>query len=287
MGIFDFIINRPMGFILGAIYNFVQSYGLSIILFTLVMKIILLPISIKQQKSMASTARIQPKIKELEKKYRGDKQKQSEEMMKLYKEEGVNPMSGCLPMLIQFPIIIGLYSVVNRPLTYLLQMTSEQVMEIVHALGLGYAGNEMGMEIFVAEAMRNNVSLIPESLRQISLIDFNFLGLNLAAAPSVMEPGILWIIPILAGLTAFVSSKITAKSNPAAAGNEQTAAMTKSMTFTMPLISLWITFTLPAGVGLYWITSNILMTVQQYLLNKAIPMSPPEQNSKKGDRKND
>ena len=287
MGIFDFIINRPMGFILGAIYNFVQSYGLSIILFTLVMKIILLPISIKQQKSMASTARIQPKIKELEKKYRGDKQKQSEEMMKLYKEEGVNPMSGCLPMLIQFPIIIGLYSVINKPLTYLLQVTSEQIMEIVHALGLGYAGNEIGMEIFVAEAMRNNISAIPEALRHIPLIDFNFLGLNLASAPSISEPSVLWIIPILAGLSALISSKITAKSNPAAAGNEQTAAMTKSMTFTMPLISLWITFTLPAGVGLYWITSNILMTVQQYLLNKAIPMSPPEQNSKKGDRKND
>jgi YidC/Oxa1 family membrane protein insertase len=283
MEIFNFLINKPLGFILGSIYNLVQSYGLSILLFTVVIKVIMLPLSVKQQKSMVNTARLQPKIKELEKKHKGDRQKQSEELMKLYQSEGVNPASGCLPMLIQLPIIYGLYSVINRPLSYLLGLTSEQIANISDILNLGYKANEIGMkEIYIAEAMKNNVSSLPAQFANLNMIDFNFYGLNLASSPSISQISPLWIIPILAGITAFLSSYVTTKISPSAAsmGNNQAASMTKSMMYTMPLISIWITFTMPAGVGLYWIMSNILMVVQQYLLNGIIPIEAnlPKQN---------
>lgn len=286
MEIFDFLINKPLGFILGSIYRFVQSYGLSILLFTIVIKIIMLPLSVKQQKSMSNTARLQPKIKELEKKHKGDRQKQSEELMKLYQAEGVNPASGCLPMLIQLPIIYGLYSVINRPLSYLMGLTSDQIIQISDTLKLGFKANEIGMkEIYVAEAMKNNLSSLPEQFSNLHMIDFNFLGLNLATSPSISQLSILWIIPVLAGITAYFSSIMTAKMSPtpAAGGNNQVASMTKSMMYTMPLISVWITFTLPAGVGLYWIMSNILMVVQQYFLNKMYPTGADALKQNKGE----
>jgi YidC/Oxa1 family membrane protein insertase len=287
MGIFDLLINKPLGFILGSIYTFVQSYGLSILLFTIVIKLIMLPLSVKQQKSMVNTARLQPKIKELEKKHKGDRQKQSEELMKLYQSEGVNPASGCLPMLIQLPIIYGLYSVINRPLTYLLGLTKEQIASLSDLLQLGFKANEIGMkEIFIAEAMKNNIASLPDQFSNLRMIDYNFLGLNLASSPSISQLSLLWIIPVLAGITAFLSSYVTAKISPSAAsmGNNQAASMTKSMLYTMPLVSIWITFTLPAGVGLYWIMSNILMVVQQYLLNQIIPIDGILPKENKGEK---
>lgn len=287
MGFFDFLINKPLGFILGSIYTFVQSYGLAILLFTLVIRIILLPLSVKQQKSMVSTARLQPKIKELEKKYKNDRQKQSEELMKLYQSEGVNPASGCLPMLIQLPIIFGLYSVINRPLSYLVGLTTEQITNLSEILGLGYKASEIGMkEIYIAEAMRNNAASLPSQFASLNMIDFNFLGLNLATSPSISQLSPLWIIPVLAGITAYLSSWVTMKVSPSASsmGSGQAASMTKSMLYTMPLISVWITFTMPSGVGLYWIMSNALMVVQQYLLNRIIPINADAPKQNKGEK---
>ncbi|MBQ7975861.1 MAG: membrane protein insertase YidC [Clostridia bacterium] len=114
---YEFLIKRPLGFIIGFIYELVQNYGLAIILFTIVVKLILLPLNIKSQKAMRKQQKIQPIIAGLQAKYANDKEKLQREMMKVYKENNVSMAGGCLPMLIQMPILIGLYHVIQRPIT--------------------------------------------------------------------------------------------------------------------------------------------------------------------------
>lgn len=288
MNIFNMLVTRPFGYLLTQIYNAVGSYGLSIILFTVVVQVILFPLAIKQQKSTADTARIQPKMKALEKKYKGDREKYSQELMKMYKEEGVNPAAGCLPLLIQLPIIIGLFTVIRRPLSFMFNFTREQIVNIVNVLGMGIEDKMIDQsEIMIAEALKNNINLFPDFSAH-NLIDFNFLGINLAATPEFSHPSILWLVPILAAATSYLSMKVTMKGNAMNmnSGNQKVESMNKSMSVMMPLMSLWFTFVIPAGVGLYWISSNILIMFRQMLIFKIIPMPEPEKAGKKKEKKN-
>lgn len=283
MNIFRLLITTPLGYILGWINDFVNNYGVAIILFTVLIKLILLPLGLKQQKSMTKMQRIQPKLKEIQEKYKYDQNKASMETMKLYKEYGVNPAGGCLPLLIQFPILIGLYQVIYRPLTYILHMSASKIEELKKAYKLtGNAASRMA-EIAISESEK--------------LLNFDFLGLNLSDIPwdaikaNITSPKslALLIIPILAGLSTFMSSKITmminkdktaeAKENKVpervlspdpkkAAGNTQSAeSMTNSMTYIMPFMTVWFALTLPSAMGLYWVISNVLSLGQTILLN--------------------
>ncbi|NLY44291.1 MAG: YidC/Oxa1 family membrane protein insertase [Clostridiaceae bacterium] len=248
--IFEILIARPLGSLLSFIYSFTASYGLSIILFTIFMKIVLLPLAIKQQKSMIEMQKIQPIISDLQKKYKNDKEKLNTEMMKVYQEHKVNPAAGCLPLLIQLPIVFGLYRVIYRPLTYILNLSQDEIQKIAASIG----GNiNVNNEIAIAEHMKN--------------INLEFLGLNLAQTPQLGTPNFLWIIPILAALTTYLSGKIATKST-SAAQNEQAVQMQSSMTTVFPVMTGFICFSLPSGVGLYWVVSNLLQIIQQFLLNK-------------------
>ena len=133
LSLFELVITRPLGFIIRTIYNLVQNYGLSILLFTVVIKLILMPLQVKSQKAMKKQQKIQPIVAELQKKYANDQQKLQSEMMKVYKENGVSMTGGCLPLLIQFPILIGLYRVIQRPITYIrgVNFADETVLERV------------------------------------------------------------------------------------------------------------------------------------------------------------
>lgn len=285
---FKTLITIPLGYILGFIYSFVQNYGWSLIIFTLIIKVVLLPLGLKQQKATTKMQQVQPKMAEIQKKYANDQQKLSEETMKLYKEYGVNPMGGCLPLLIQLPILFGLYRVIYSPLTYMLHFTDEKVAQLtaqyVEKFGeiSGAAANQA--QILIAKAN--------------DLINFNFLGLDISATPSLKYPSIIWIVPILAAVTTYLTSKVSTaiagnknkdkkaeekkaeengvvkkervlspdqKKNPASANS--TESMTKSMTIMMPLMTLWITFTLPATLGVYWTISNLFSILQTILLN--------------------
>jgi YidC/Oxa1 family membrane protein insertase len=139
-------------------------------------------------------------------------------------------------------------------------------------------------EIQIAQAIYNYFSAISAKFPGIEGINFNFLGLNLALVPDFKAFSVLWIIPILAGVSAYLSGYLNAKINPAMAnsGNAQMAGMNKAMIWYMPLISVWFTFTLPAGVGLYWIMSNILIVAQQYILNIMVPLPKTEAPQKGG-----
>lgn len=247
---FALFITGPMGSILSFIYSFTASYGLSIILFTVFMKIILLPLAIKQQKSMAEMQKIQPLLAELQKKYKNDKEKLNMETMKLYQEHKVNPAAGCLPLLIQLPIIFGLYRVIYRPLTYILNMSQEEIAKVGASLNPPINATN---EIAIAEQMKN--------------INLEFLGLNLAQTPQLSSPSLVWIIPILAAATTYLSSKVTSKTTNAAQ-NQQAAQMQNNMMSVFPVMTGFLCFTLPSGVGLYWVVSNLLQMIQQVVLNK-------------------
>ncbi len=266
------ILYRAFGWLLNFIYGFVSNYGVSIILFTILTKVILFPLSLKQQKSMVKMQQVQPRLKEIQEKYKTDQQRQSEEMMKLYKEHGVNPMGGCLPLLIQLPILFALYRVMYQPLTYMLGYGAEKINALAAKFGIAMDNARMA-EIAVAKAG--------------NLIDFGFFGLDLSGAPSITAPSLLWIIPITAALTTFLSSKVTTAMNKSKntepekprrvlsaepsqnKGNtDSTQSMTNSMNIMMPIMTLWITFTVPAALGLYWTISNVFTMLQQLILNK-------------------
>lgn len=266
------LVKVPIGYLLGWIYNLIPNYGWALIVFTLVVKLLLLPLGLKQQKSMTKMQAMQPKITALQEKYKNDQQKLSQETMKLYKEYGVSPMGGCLPMLIQLPILFALYRVLYRPLTYMLHMTDKAI---------GALGNQ-----FVIDMSNKNPMAQIQIAEKASLIDFDFFGLNLSANPNAQGWfTIAMIIPVLAAVTTYFSSKITMLMNknkkeekkedkpkrilsPDQKDTKPNAnEMGQTMTWMMPIFTLWITATFPAALGIYWVASNVFSIGQTMLLN--------------------
>lgn len=269
-----------LGPVLKFIYQFVNNYGLAIILFSILMKLLILPLNIKQQKSMEEMRKIQPELAKLNKKYQNDKEKLQKETMKLYEQHNVNPAAGCLPVLIQFPIIFALYRVINRPMSYIMGLSVETIRKIVEVMqwDIDVSTNNLLMmnEIKIAHNMTPEViaklgDLVPSGLKSI---DFTFLGLNLAQTPQLNRFDVLWIIPILAVLTTFLTSKVSMMTQPSATGGaEDTAAsMNKGMMMMMPLMTGYFCFMMPSGVGLYWIVNNVLAILQQLWFNRKLMM---------------
>lgn len=282
--IFD-IINVPLGYLFRIIYLLVGNYGWTLVIFTIVTKLLLTPLTVKQQKSTQQMQKIQPRLQELQKKYQYDKEKLNQETMKLYKDNNINPASGCLPLLIQFPILIGLYNIIRSPLTYVLQLGKQglpslgEVHDALTALGSQVAAND---QIKIAAEMSHYKPELLARFQNIRFIDFNFFGLNLAETPNSVlsflgeRPGYaipIILIPILAGLTTFLVSKMTqtqTTTQPAAdAPGGNTMQM---MTYLFPFMTVFFSFSLPAGLGFYWILSNLYQMGQQSLLPKLIPM---------------
>ena len=255
------VIGYPLGWVMWFIYNFLgNSYVLSLLLFTIFTRLLLLPSTIKQQKSMVRNAMLKPKLDALQKKYGKNKEKYQEEMMKLYEKEGFNPMSGCLPMLIQFPILFGLIDVVYKPLTHILRLPAEAITKIVDASGLP----EMRAQVWALGHINELADVVPEYMDKIQSLNMNFLGMNLGEQPT-WAWNMLLIIPILSGVTALMSSLITTKFS---SQNMEGAGAMKGMMLLMPIMSVVISFSVPAGVGLYWIFSNVISTVQSVVMHK-------------------
>lgn len=268
------IFGYPLGWIMWAIYHVVPVYGLALIIFTLITKLLLLPLMIKQQKSMAKQTAFAPRLQEIQNKYKNNKEKLNEEMMKLYQEEGFNPMSGCLPLLIQFPILFGLIDVIYNPLRHIMRFSSQtinQAMEIVNSLGIN--GNLYSREITIIDAVKANPdafsSLGADFVQKIQDFNFMFLGIDLTKVPTMaLDPLIL--VPILSGATALLMSWQSMRQQKQNMGDQAAAGagMMKGMLLFMPIMSLMIAFQVPAGVGLYWILSNVFAFVQTMMLNK-------------------
>ncbi|MEE1224286.1 MAG: YidC/Oxa1 family membrane protein insertase [Clostridia bacterium] len=292
---FEYCITRPMGWIIEQIYNLVANYGLSIIIFTILIKLILLPLNIRSQKAMKKQQKIQPILQELQTKYANDKEKLQREMAKLYKENDVSLTGGCLPMLIQFPILIGLYRVIYAPLKYLLgvDVTSQSAIDRVAQLkdAMVQAGHSIGnlAQLDAAGILKNSQIQVSQWAQTLNgamdewAINFNFCGLDISNVPSVAMNYIMradfsdWgkiallLIPALAVITSILSNKITMaqsgqkNTNPNA--DDSAAQMSRTMTMMMPVMTGVFTFTLPAGLGVYWIISSVMQIVQQLILN--------------------
>ena len=266
------IIGTPMGWI----YNLVQNYGLSIILFTILLKIVLFPISYKQHKSSLAMVRLRPYQDELMKKYGSNRQRYSEELQKLYQREGYNPMSSCLPMLLQMPLLLMMYTVIRRPLTFMAGWSLTEIWETATAKigvvvkdGVTMLDN-MGKLQITAENFNRYESQILSHLGEKAPLNTSFLGLDMSLVPNEVwkTSFFIVIIPVLSGVTSFLLSWLSQKMNPAQqAAADGPGGNNTMMLYLMPLMSLWIAFTFPAGLGLYWLVSNILGIAQLYVLN--------------------
>jgi len=258
------------------IYNHIAggNYGLAIILFTIFVRLLLLPLNIKQQRSMTSTQKMQPELQAIQKQYKGEKEKINEETMKLYKKYNANPMSSCLPILIQFPIIIALFNVIRKPLTYIAGLSSDNINSLWIQMGNAPAKaiNQIDQILLNSQLGDNH----------ISHITVKFLGIfDLGATPqwnpstiATLDGGWgkylpLIFIPIISAIITYYQSKISMpKTKNLDAKPDDTKAITNSMTAIMPFVTLFFTFTVPAGLGLYWIIGGILGIVQTVVINK-------------------
>ena len=301
-----------MGWIIQQIYNLVANYGLSIIIFTVLIKLILLPLNIHSQKAMKKQQKVQPIIAQLQEKYKNDQEKLQREMMKIYKENNISMTGGCLPMFIQFPILIGLYQVIQKPLSYLkgVDWMQQAVIDKVYMLRDAMASSIGSLAQQTEEQLANmsqiqlsNWAGIVNGPSDPWVINFNFLGLDLSNVPSeafgyIMRLDfsdwskiLLLLIPILAVVSSLLTNKITmlqtgqTKTND----NSQASQMQKSMLWMMPLMSGFFTLTLPSGLGIYWIISSVMQIVQQLVLNyyfdkkgEEIVVKSPEQKQLHG-----
>jgi len=278
------IIFIPFAWVLRALYFLLNSYGLAIIFFCLITKILLFPLSLKGKKSMAKMNALSAKQQQLQKQYGKDKERLNAEVQKLYEKEKVNPMGGCLWSLLPLPILIGLYGVIRQPLTYMMSLTSDEVNELSNFLSGNIISTSGTGEITIAREMFQRYAEVeqglPALLGKIFQLDFTSLGINLAATPQWNPARFdsfswnnigLFLIPLISAGLALLSMKISMKTNNSASNQDNPmAGNTKTMMLTMPLISLWIGFTLPAALGVYWIANNVFTIFQELLAGKLL-----------------
>ena len=250
-------------------------------LFTLVVKLITLPFQMKSKKSMMRMNLFQPQIKEIQTRYANNPQRMNEEIQLLYAREGVNPMSGCLWSLLPFPILIALYSIIRQPLSRFMMLSKsvvEQVTALTATLGYSAAGVRTGYEeIGLAKFISENFAEFSGKFDGLINTDYSFLGLDLTVMPSDVWKEFFtggWpvigvvLIPFLSAALSFIQSKVSMAGNTASQGSDPTAKSTRMMMWMMPLLSLWIGFTLPAALGVYWIVNSLLYKIKKKVLTK-------------------
>lgn len=265
----------PLGYAIYYIYKLIPNYAVSIIIFTFILRFVMLPMAIKQQKSLARTSAYQPYINEINKKYAKNLAKRNEELQKFYRNHSINPASGCLPMVLPLVILFGMMDVIYRPLTHILhipQQTIDSAMEIFKnttSVALNSKRAAMSMQLNLI----NDLLKTPEKysilgsdvVDSIKTIDLNFLGFNIGEISKISS--ITIIFPILALVFSFIQIFVSFKTNSMPETNSGSPSF-KIIMFTMPIFSVWISLTVPIGVSLYWIVGYVLQIVQSLILNK-------------------
>ncbi len=263
-----YILADPLAFIIRPIYNLIQNYGLTLIIVTILIRLITIPLTVMSQKSVAKTQLIQPELLKIQEKYKNDKNKQSIELQKLYQKHNVNPLGGCLPLIVQMLVLFGFIGVIYNPLQYILQISKEQIASISEAVGAKAATYQVtlcGME-GVAEKIIE-LGKTP--------INFDFYGIDLTKILRGNEKDLMmWIFPILAVVATYISGYITKKQTPAPqpsrTGEVPPPNMSDTMLKIMPLMTAVFTYTMPAGMSLYWFVSTAVQILQQTVINKII-----------------
>ena len=280
-------IAKPFGWLLLTLYNLVGNYGVAVFLFALVVKIILLPFQMKSKKSMMRMSALQPQVQELQKRHEGNPRKLQEETSKLYKEEHVNPMSGCIWSLIPFPILLALYRAIRFPLTTMMGVSSDLLAEggalttKLTEMGFSSSANAAYIQLQQSQFISENWSKFDFTTisEKLQFINYKFLGVNLGELPKLKfwENGLTWaaiglfLIPIVSAVLSYLQMQISQKSTPQTGTTQQqaqSAQQMKTMNLMMPLVSLYICFIMPAALGIYWIFTSLLGIIQDVILNK-------------------
>ena len=290
---FQFLANI-FGYLLELLYNLVNNYGIAIILFTVIIKLLLLPLSIKQQRTTKKSAELQEKMKAIQFKYKNDPEKMNQEVMSLYKSENMSPLSGCLTAIIQFLLLLSIFYLVRSPLTYMEKIPVDNINNYVSQLQEeGQTVSNVYPEIDLIREYGKLKEKNPEdpNIEKIN-IKMNFFGLDLSKIPQQnMGDFTVYIIPVLYIISSFVSIKMTTKQQEkvrkeskksvidAETGeevkegkNEMDAVMqtNKMMSWMMPIMSISIALVAPLGLALYWLINNILMIIERTILDKFI-----------------
>ena len=288
MSIWD-IIRVPFGYLLEFLYNFSGNYGIAMILFAIIVKLILLPVQIKSKKSSMKMARLSPKLKELERKYGSDRVKYQQEMMKLYQEEGVSTTGGCLWSFVPLLILIPLYQVIREPMVYMMHMSKDTAAAVVEAMlemGIDLGTNTYYQPMVAASKLAEYFDQIKATVPAIAEVgqqamNFSFLGLDLSSIPNwrvwtLTAAGYgLFAIPLISGFVNWFSMWAMQKLNGSVSTDEKgeksevadaANSTMKSMTIMMPLMSIWIGFSMPAAMSVYWITQGLLGFIQETVL---------------------
>ena len=279
------LITLPFAALLRLIYSLSGSYGLSIIFFSLVVTLIMMPFQMKSKRSMVRMGKLSSRQMELQKQYANNQQKYQEELARLYQEEGINPMGGCLWSFLPMFVLIPLYSIIRMPVVYFMGLSEAACTALREAAaGLGYVAETMGNGAFGAYEQVKLVDFISqhwdaldwkgiEGCANLFPVNFSFLGINLSEMPSSAFSGFemkwsiigLILIPITATLVQLVSSFILAKSN--GQSPEQQKQM-RLMNIILPLTSLWFCFSMPGALGVYWIANSLWMMIRESILGK-------------------
>ena len=306
---FGEIITWPFAKLMVWLYGLTGNYGVALILFALAVNLIMTPFMAKSKKSMMRSSRLQPMLQELQKRHEGNPQKLQAETQKLYREEGVNPMSGCLWSLIPFPILIALYSVVRQPLSRMMFVAGDFVTTLQdYFVGKGLYTAPTGRasaytEIELAKLVHANWDALQTDLAgkldpNLLNVDFGFLGLNLGDQPrwnfflntdwsdaSVWLPALgLFLIPFISALLSWASMKISNATNPTAQDAQAKVTM-NSMSLMMPLMSVWICFVMPAAMGIYWIANSVFGMARDFVLTKVFQKQLAVEDAERAERR--
>ncbi len=292
------IIQVPFGYLMGWLYQFTNNYGIALILFSIIVQLVMLPMTAKSKKSMMKMSRLQPRMQEIQRRYADDPQRQNAAIQAMYKEEGVSMGGGCLWSLVPMLIIIPLYTVVRQPLVYMLHESLETANQIVDVLKTAapeaFGSNAYYNQITAAQLIPQYADVLKEAIPTISDtvlngVNFGFLGCNLGLIPPFNVfastfwtwPNVgLFLLALLSAGNQVVTMWINQKMNDSVvtnkdgiqdketAQNSQAAQTGKVMMYTMPLMMLWIGFTVPASLSLYWLIGGVVRTIEDVLLTK-------------------
>ena len=294
------LITVPFGWLLGVLYDLTSNYGVAMILFALIVQAVLTPINAKSKKSMMKMSRLQPRIQDIQRRYAHDQQKQNEEIQKLQQEEGASMgMGGCLWSFVPLLILFPLFTVIREPITYILGESAEvtaQIIATVKALAPDlFSSNNYYDQVIAASAISQYATEIQAAIPGISTetlagINFDFFGVNLGAIPQFNIFSATWawdwahigafLIPIISAASQVLQMWISQKTNDSLvtnekgvqdkemAANSQTAQTNKMMMWMMPMMSLWIGFTVSAGLSLYWFIGGVFRMVTDPIMTK-------------------
>ena len=295
-------IANLFGYLLNFLYNTFNNYGIAIIVFSVILRIILIPVTIFQQKSMKKSAELQEKMKEIQKKYKNNPEKLNQETMNLYKTEKVNPLSGCLISILQIIIILSVFWLVSKPLTYMKKVPQDTINNYVTEI------KEAGS----STSAYQEIDVIKQKGQQDENVNINldFFGIDLSMVPNAnMKDLKVYIIPVLYVLTSFLSMKLTNKQaktkkkktlaiaeksqdskeniekeekDPAEEAAESMELMSNSMNYMFPIMAISISFVTPLGLALYWLVSNVLIMIERVIIDKVFD----KKDEKKGEKEN-